>query len=62
MFLHICHVDPVERVHEQIVQCRRDVPHQGHQEQGNLKDVFFEKVKAMNELIIPCDRVEAEEE
>lgn len=46
----------------QIVQSRRDVSHQGHEEERDLKDMVCHEVQAFHNLLIPIDRIEINDE
>ena len=62
MFLDVGLIDPAEGIHEHLIQRRGDVPHEGHQEEGNLEDRVLEKVQAINHRIVPLGVVHVHEE
>lgn len=45
-----------------MVQSRRDVPHQAHQEEGELQDGVRKEIQSAHELVIPCHGVEVDNE
>jgi hypothetical protein len=70
-------IDPQERVHEpgtsavhmqsiwqsiHLVQCRCDVAHHRHEEQGNLEDGVLEEVEAVDYAFVPCRMRHVDEE
>ena len=62
VLLVVCLVDPGERVHEHVVECGRNVAHEGHQEEGYLQDGVLDEVYAFNHVGVPCDFREVDEE
>lgn len=46
----------------QVVQSRRDVAHHCHQEERYLENVVGHEIQTLNHFIIPCHRVEVEDE
>lgn len=45
-----------------MVQRRRNVPHQAHQEERDLQDGVRKEIQASYQLVIPRHRVEIDEE
>lgn len=62
VFLVVCLVDPGERVHEHVVESGRDVPHEGHKEEGYLQDGMLDEVYAFDHVRVPCNLREVDEE
>jgi hypothetical protein len=62
VLLVVCLVDPCERVHEHVVECGRDVAHEGHQEEGYLQNRVLDEVYAFNHVGVPCDFGKVDEE
>lgn len=46
----------------QVVQSWRDIAHQCHEKQRNLKDMVRKEVETLNNLVIPGHRVKVEDE
>jgi len=60
VLLDIGLVDPVQGVHEQVIQGRRQVAHQRHEEQRDLEDVRLNEAEATDDLVVPGDMVKGE--
>jgi len=54
VLLIVCLVDPSERVHEHVVESRRDVAHERHEKEGHLQDGVLDEVDAVNYIGVPC--------
>lgn len=55
-------VDPAQRIHEHVIQRGRDVAHEAHEEEGHLQHRVRDEVQAPDQLIVPGDGVEIEDE
>lgn len=45
-----------------VVESGSDVAHQRHQEEGDLQDIFLDEVEAPDNLVVPCDMIQTEDE
>lgn len=55
-------VDPLQRLHKELVHGGCDVAHKCHKEQRDLQDVFLEETKAVGQGIIPSNSIKADDE
>lgn len=46
----------------QVIKSRHYIAHEGHEKEGDLKDIFGNKVEATNKLVIPRHSIEGYEE
>jgi hypothetical protein len=58
VLLNVRLVDPVERVHEHLVQGWRNVSHERHQEEGHLENRVLEEVEAIHYSVVPVSVVQ----
>lgn len=42
------------------IQCRSDVPHQRHDEEGDMEDRLGEEVETLNEGVVPSYTLEVD--
>jgi len=47
----------VEGENAQVIQCWNKIPHEGHQEEWYLKDIFLDESESVSDVIIPGDGV-----
>ena len=52
----------IAMAHLHMVQSRRDVAHQAHEEEWHLQDGIGDEVQSSYQLVVPCHRIEVDEE
>lgn len=62
VFLHVRAVDPLEGVHEQIIQRRRDGAHDQHEEERHLQHRARDEVEAVDQVVVPGLVVQVDED
>jgi len=62
VLLHVRLVDPLQAVHEHVIHRRAQVPHQTHEEEGDLQDGMLDEVDAIDDLFVPRRAAEVSEE
>jgi len=62
VLLNVGLVNPLQTVHKQIIQCRRNGAQDCHQKEGNLQHGLGEEVQSIDKLIVPCLVIEIYEQ